>query len=244
MDSLKSLITDIRVFLYGGIRTLPLTLAGTMLILGLFTANYAIIFFLLGYLILAPVLAYWINLVAPPLTGLLGVDWFRVKSSDVCNVVIPYLGMDSMKSPQDTERTTIVMTSPWAAMITFFFGYILANGVQLFTFESEDTTFEVNTTLASDLQKKKGNRKTQAIVAVVSIVVIAVAVLGYRKFTSCETWGGLTISTVLFGSLGYGWYSLLSAVGASRLSDLFGIANRLLPPSAIANAPVACVPMP
>jgi hypothetical protein len=28
------------------------------------------------------------------------------------------------------------------------------------------------------------------------------------------------------------------------LSDVFGIANRLLPPSAITNAPIACVPIP
>jgi len=43
---------------------------------------------------------------------------------------------------------------------------------------------------------------------------------------------------------GYYWYSMLSGIGQDRLSDLFGIANRLLPPSAITNGPVACIPDP
>ena len=58
---LRDIISDIRVFLYGGIATLPLTIAGTLSILGLFTANYAILFFLLGFLILTPLSASIIN---------------------------------------------------------------------------------------------------------------------------------------------------------------------------------------
>ena len=61
MESLKSIVSDIRVFLYGGIVTLPLTIAGTMMILGLFTANYAILFFLLGFLVLTPFAAAVLN---------------------------------------------------------------------------------------------------------------------------------------------------------------------------------------
>jgi hypothetical protein len=33
MDTLKDVVSDIRIFLYGGMTTLPLTIAGTMLIL-------------------------------------------------------------------------------------------------------------------------------------------------------------------------------------------------------------------
>jgi hypothetical protein len=36
----------------------------------------------------------------------------------------------------------------------------------------------------------------------------------------------------------------MSACGKDMLSDLFGIANRLLSPTAIQNKPIACVPIP
>jgi hypothetical protein len=55
---------------------------------------------------------------------------------------------------------------------------------------------------------------------------------------------GMILTTVLFIYAGHGWYKLLSKVGEDRLSDVFGIANRLLPPSAIVNGPIACVPIP
>ena len=52
LDTLKGIISDLHVFLYGGFRSLPLVMGGTMLILGLFTANYAILFLLLGFLLI------------------------------------------------------------------------------------------------------------------------------------------------------------------------------------------------
>ena len=55
MDSLKTIIEDINVFIIGGIRSMPHTISGTMLLLGLFTANYAMLFFLLGFLVLTPI---------------------------------------------------------------------------------------------------------------------------------------------------------------------------------------------
>ena len=61
MESLKDIISDIRVFMYGGVLTLPLTIAGTLSILGLFTANYAILFCLVGFLILTPITSSILN---------------------------------------------------------------------------------------------------------------------------------------------------------------------------------------
>jgi hypothetical protein len=51
MSTLKGVISDIRTFLYGGFATLPLTIAGTLLVLGLMTANYAMLFLLVGLII-------------------------------------------------------------------------------------------------------------------------------------------------------------------------------------------------
>jgi len=230
MDSLQSIISDIRVFLYGGIRTLPLTIAGTMIILGLFTANYAMIFFLLGYLILAPLLAAGLNLGSAFLLEMFKITMFTVKAADVCNIVVPYMTMKNMEE----SKNQIIVISMWSAMMSFFFGYIIGNAVELFTFESAET---------DDSDHKQSNRKFQAMIAFFSIVVVTVGIMGYRMYTGCESVWATVLTSLLFGAGGYGWYLFLGAVGQNRLSDLFGIANRLLSPSAIENAPVACVPV-
>jgi hypothetical protein len=64
MESLRDLLTDIHVLLRSGMTSLPLTIGGTMLLLGLCTANYAILFFLVGFLILVPSLVGGVNALA------------------------------------------------------------------------------------------------------------------------------------------------------------------------------------
>jgi hypothetical protein len=236
MESLKDIVSDIRVFLYGGILTLPLTIAGTLSILGLFTANYAILFFLVGFLILTPLAASILNFVGGALApgGL-----FKAKTGDVCRLVIPY---STMSSPSGVEEGNVVSSS-YVSMIAFFIGYIFTNALQLYQRQAEETTITVQTSSASDVNTKVANRKAQAMVAMISILVFAVIVLGFRFYTGCESTTGLIVSSFIFVFMGHGWYQALSKIGQDRLSDLFGIANRLLPPSAINNAPIACIPI-
>jgi hypothetical protein len=236
MDSLKDIISDIRVFLYGGVQTLPLTIAGTLSILGLFTANYAILFFLLGYLVLTPLASTILNYIGTSI----GDKLFKAKSSDICKLVIPY---STLKSPVGTEDVNVVSSS-WVAMISFFVGYIFTNALQLFNREAVDTNITVTTDSASDLNTMVTNRKSQAVIAMASTIIFALIVLGFRFYSGCESTLGMIITIITFIFIGNGWYQALSKVGQDRLSDLFGIANRLLPPSAINNAPVACVPVP
>jgi hypothetical protein len=240
MESLKNIVSDIRVFLYGGILTLPLTIAGTLSILGLFTGNYAILFFLLGFLILTPLASTVLNLIGGMTLG--NFDIFKAKTGDNCKLVVPFSTLSSVKN----EGTGIgtVISSSWLAMTTFFIGYLFTNSLELYSRETDDTTLNVTSTSASDLNTMKTNRKSQAIVAMASIVFFSIVVLAFRFYTGCESILGMIITTVTFVFLGNGWYKALSKVGEDRLSDLFGIANRLLPPSAINNAPIACIPVP
>ena len=97
---------------------------------------------------------------------------------------------------------------------------------------------------APDTQIKINKRKSQAMFALVSIAIFAFIVLIFRWNTGCEKGIGIVLTAVGFGAGGYFWYKLLSEVGQGRLSDIFGIANRLLVPSAIKNGPIACVPIP
>jgi len=234
MSSLKDILSDIRVFLYGGIRALPLVISGTFIILGLMTANYAMLFFLIGFLILVPITAIGIDLIA----GLLGIDkWFNISQTDTCQIVIPYI-TNSSNSVQSATSTTF--STLWVSLMSFFFGYIISNGVALHSRPIINNKISIK-----DDKNKQGiqTRKTQALISIITTIVIFFIVMGYRLYSGCESKWGMILSILIFASLGNAWYKALSKVGQDRLSDLFGIANRLLPQTAFQNEPIACVPI-
>jgi hypothetical protein len=204
------------------------------------TANYAVLFFLIGFLILTPLASVILNSSVDMLTGLMGKSWFKASQSDVCKMVIPYV--TSTKNSVSTDIVTVFSTV-WVSMMAFFGGYMLTNSLELYKREPVDTELEINTSSASDIEQKVNNRKSQALIAIVSIILFTLVSLFYRYYTGCENIAGMGLTLVIFGALGMSWYKVLSKVGEDRLSDLFGIANRLLPPSAIQNAPIACVPI-
>jgi len=234
MESLKDLFTDVHVLLRSGMASLPLTIGGTMLLLGLCTANYAILFFLVGYLMLIPLLVGGIN----GLASYMMWDSCKTTLRDVCHLVIPF----QVQEAKEAQEEYIVIT-PWMTMVAFFLGYILQNAAVLYTRESPDVPIdEAAIKTEEDLQGKTVTRKTQAVISLVTIVVFILIVLKMRYEGECEGVLRMLGASMVGGLLGVGWYSLLREVGQDRLSDLFGIANRLLPPSALANKPIACLP--
>jgi len=250
MDTLKDIISDIRIFLYGGIATLPLTLAGTLLLVGTFTANYAILFFLVGFLIAVPASVWVLNKLTYVLAILLSgtgsetviniVNKFKVKSADICQLVIPFGVVDNSGT---MGREEYQMISYWLAMLAFFVGYLIKNALQLYSRESPENEVVVTDTTAQSVANKVTNRKSQAMLSIGSIIIFFLIGFGIRYYTGCESIKAFVVSfSFIYG--GSKWYNLLSSVGEDRLSDLFGIANRLLPPSAIKNDPIACVPIP
>lgn len=236
MDSLKDAMTDIHVFLYGGMTVLPLAIGGTMLIIGLFTANYAMLFFLIGFLVLSP---FFATLLDYGFIAALPDSWIKVISSDICKVNIPFT---TLQNPAGKGSAENMVCSPWLAMVTFFLGYILHNSIQLYKRPTMDPSLTVNTSKKTD--QKVVTRTSQALLSLISIVIIGMVILGFRYKTGCENGIGMAITTTIFMFIGYYWYDLLSQIGQDRLADLFGIANRLLAPSAIRNGPVACIPDP
>jgi len=241
MSHIENFIRDIRFFMYGGMNSLPLTIGGTMLILGLFTANYAMLFFLLGFLIITPITLWLYNILLDKTVKSLLILIIRLLSfgqldteyitsilkntlkPDICKINIPY--KTELNSPESEPES-----STWVAMITFFIGYILKNAIELYSRESSDV----------DMNSKVNNRKFQAIVSICSIIIFAMVVLGYRLYSGCESKVEIIVTSLIFIPLGFGWYKALSSVGQDRLSDIFGIANRLLSPTA--DEPVACIP--
>lgn len=229
MESLRDLLTDVHVLLRSGMTSLPLTIGGTMLLLGLCTANYAILFFLVGFLILIPALVGGLNALASKM------EWGPMILHDVCNLVIPFHGSGGTVPAKEEY----ILITPWMTMIAFFLGYILQNATVLYTRESPEVPIDET---IPEVKGKTVTRKTQAIISLATIVVFILIVLKDRYDGGCEGILRILVASVIGGLLGVGWYSLLREVGQDRLSDLFGIANRLLPPSALANKPLACLP--
>lgn len=241
MDTLVNVISDLRTFLYGGMNTLPLTLAGTFLIFGLFSANYAILFFLAGYLLLVPIS---VNLVINPLLYLLVgfipalKSIFESKGGDICGLSIPFRTLQNKASNE-----SMVGVSTWTSMIFFLIGYIATNSITLLNRKSPQNSFTLTTSKESDtIADKSSNRTTQSIISIATIVIVSLVIVMFRYQSGCNTLFDLLFSGSFFVYMGHLWYRWLSSFNEDRIADLFGIANRLLPPSAISNEPIACIP--
>lgn len=228
--SISGLVDDMRNFFYDGIQTFPLAIGGALLILGLMTSNYAILFFLIGYLVLVPISAYGANLVVDTVVHRYNFTkkWFQANGSDLCNVFIPFGDFSNKQSAVPGTAFNTV----WLSMTVFFFSYMMTNAISLLTTKPELKEPE-----------KIAHRKMQAMISIVVITLAFVFIVFGRYKSDCETIGGIIWTILMYGGFGVGWYSMLSSIGQNRLSDLFGIANRLLSPYAVTNEPVACFPI-
>lgn len=226
--NLTTIASDIRYFIVTGLETLPLTIAGTLLIIGFFVGNYAMLFFLVGYLMVVPALACLINAASPKQFILGGKD------SSVCNVVTGF------PLPGAKRETSDMFVSYWMAMVSFFIGYILHNSYSLYAKPSPSINPK-DPQSGARVSAGVALRQSQSITAMALIVALALAVLYVRMWSSCDSYVSIVLGS-LFAVGGWYWYVLLAKVGEDRLSDLFGIANRLMTNSALTNAPYACLP--
>jgi hypothetical protein len=220
MESLRAVINDIKVFFYGGLMTLPLSIAGTMLIIGLFSANYGMLFFLAGYLIGVPLLVTIFNLIV---TNVFGYN--KTKSSN-CSLVIPFTTIGGPGENYDKGGI-----SYWIPMVTFFIGYMLQNAVTLYLLEVSNDKSDPSAI---------NNRKSHASISFGTILVFSIIILYFRSMTECDDTIEIIVGAILFTLLGGTYYYIIDKYGESRLTDLFGIANRVLKPGELSNGSLAC----
>lgn len=243
--SLLTWASDVKSFLLAGYLNLPLALGGTMLIIGLMSANYAILFLLFGFLIFTPITSMVINLFFDFIITIAGYgstsiggflsSIFQANRTDMCDLIIPFPGTSKLNS-------STAVTTTWMSMITFLLSYLLFNAIELLNRSPEYPP------TASDDDKKQIDqgaslRVTQAMMSIIMICLLALILFFIRYRSGCETIAGSIITILVFTGFARAWFKMLSSVGDDRLSDIFGIANRLLTPDAMANAPVACLPV-
>lgn len=236
--SIASVIGDIRAFLFAGFQTFPFTMAGTMLILGLMTANYAMLFFLVGMLLIVPIAVLIFNgaveFAGMSLVG--SMSWFDAADRDICRMIIPF-------GERATGGRTALPATNWTAMTAFFVGYMLTNAAKIYGMETVVPPGATDTEKAR-IQAGEGRRRAHTVVAMVATAMLAAIFFGTRLFrTECESTLGMVLTVGAFGALGAGWYFALAQTANGRIADVFGIANRILAPQALVNRPVACLPV-
>jgi hypothetical protein len=229
--NLFTIASDIKNFLLSGYQALPLVIGGTFTILGLYTAQFSMLFFLIGYLFLTPfltlILNWGISIIVP--WKQTDVPWLLGPDDEICNMLsIPTTG---------TLKTLI---SPWLSMTAFFFGYMGMNAYSILN-KSIEYPPKADQATKKATDNKAMLRRSQATVGLIAIFILLLFVLIMRTFvTGCDSVMGGVLSSlfVVFGGI---WYILLSIGNNDRLSDVFGIANRLMVTSALNDAPYACL---
>jgi hypothetical protein len=232
--NLFTMASDIKYFLLSGYQALPFVIGGTFSILGLYTAQFSMLFFLLGYLIIIPFLTLILNFGASMVIPFKQKDvpWLLSSDNDICNML-------SIPSEAGEETMKTILT-PWLSMVTFFLGYIGMNAYSILQ-KPVEYPLKADAATKKATDNKAMLRRTQATVGLVVTAALAVFVLIMRTFvTGCDSIVGgiLSLGSV---ALGASWYVILSLGNDDRLSDVFGIANRLMTTSALNDAPYACL---
>jgi hypothetical protein len=211
-----------RGLLEGSFRALPVLLFGWALFVGSTTGNVGMLVLALGQATVVP-FATWILHSIASFFGDFGRVHFTVPSSATCNI-LPGGFTDPM------ERVYSI-PSYWLAQIAFFFGFLLSNASYVLNMPSA-------TNAPAD---KVERRKSQAQLVQILGWAFFALFIGVRSFVmGCETVPGVLLGGLAFWWIGNGWYQFARECSAKD-SDLFGIVQGILPPSATEGPPMACV---
>jgi hypothetical protein len=240
MDAVKTtlftMVSDIRYFMYAGFQNLPLSIAGIMIAIGCLTANYGMLFFSIGYLVLFPAILFAFNQI--PFLN-------QITDAAACDL-IPSTDFGNEIARKGNSQGI----GYWIPMTFFFIGYIMMNAYSMYALPVVLPEKDIRDPNVSDMDesgkpidvsKGLGNRTSNTGMAMVVITLLAILCIVVRNAT-CEGWLAILIGVLGGGFCGVGWYSFLKGVADHRVSDLFGMANRLLVPHALSNQPYACLP--
>ena len=211
-----------RGLLEGSFRTLPILIFGWSLFVGSTTGNIGLLVLALGHATVVP-LATWILHSIASFFGSFGLANFTVAASATCSIL-----PGGFTDP--TERVYAI-PSYWLAHIAFFFGFLITNAQYVLNMPSAENA------PADKVERRKSQAQLVQILAwafFVLFIIVRQVVMG------CETIPGILLGGLAFWWIGNGWYQFARECSAKD-SDLFGIVQGILPPSATEAPPMACV---
>ena len=222
--SIEAFIVRSREFLMHGFRILPIVIAAFSFIIGIGQANMAFFFLFLGIAFIVPIANMILNPIVGALFGL-GVPemLYKIKGT---GLGCPVFG--EFANQNDT-------VSLWLATLVFFISYFFINAYNLYNRPSDPN--------APDY--KVDARQTQALMAMAIILLFGIAMILYRFVLSkgCESPLGMPVALLAFVPLAYYWYQYLVSCSGDRLTDLFGVANRIMVEPSNSGPGAVCLPV-
>jgi hypothetical protein len=219
---MSSLASTIRGFLERSFLSLPILIFGWALFVGSTTGNIGLLVLSLGHATVAPLATWILHTLASFLPASMQ-PYMQVPASSTCNILSGGF--------VDEGSTVYSIPSYWLAHIAFFFGFLLSNAAEILNMPAAENA-------PAD---KVERRKSQAQLVLGLSVALFILFVGVRVFkVGCETIPGVVLGIPIFYSIGYGWYKLARECSA-RDSDVFGIVQGILPPSASDPPPMTCV---
>lgn len=226
-----TLVKSLRTSLQQSFLALPLILVGWSLFMGAAQGNIGLLVLALGQISVLPLSVFLSNVVLQFVgkkveeQGWTGswIPYITVLNKESCNLVpaaadltIPNIG---------------VAPSFWMAQLFFFFTFLISNASHMLNMKAAEN---------ADPEKVE-NRKAQASLSLAISTILLVLLVGVRYFiTGCETLTGIAVAAAISAPLGYSWFKVAQQCSA-RDSDIFGIIQRVLAPSAEDEPPMTCV---
>jgi hypothetical protein len=219
---MSSLAPTIRGLLERSFVSLPILIFGWSLFVGSTTGNIGLLVLALGHATVAP-LATWILHTLGSFLPESTKPYITVPASATCNILPGGFVEESAR--------VYSIPSYWLAHIAFFFGFLITNATEVLNMPAAENA-------PAD---KVERRKSQAQLVQVLAIAFFILFVGVRVFVmGCETIPGVIFGSLIFYFIGNGWYMLARECSA-RDSDVFGIVQGILPPSASDPPPMTCV---
>jgi hypothetical protein len=125
-----------------------------------------------------------------------------------------------------------VMPTYWMAHVSFFFGYILMNAIDIYNLPADNR--------AADWMVV--SRKTRAATLIASTVVMFALFAALRYYlTGSETSTGMAIGVFVLGGIGMASYQIATKSFGARSSDMFGISQQMVTQGTGDKKPMTCV---
>lgn len=140
----------------------------------------------------------------------------------------PMIGADNCAVIPGTGMKVTRVPSTYLAHLAFFFSFLFTNAYYVYNIPKDKSS-------SNELYENRRNRSAMIMTILISLYIVIV-VIRYN-ITGCESYYGITLTTSIFGALGFGAYKLAELCGA-RNSDVLGISTSFIPTSA--KKPVAC----
>ena len=170
--------------------------------------------------------------------------WFNdIKASTDSQSPICFLSPDESAATAAERRNT---PSSWTIHILFFFGFLLANAVSLYSqpvpaFKSSGDA-AIDASRQEQLNTRVSNRKMiTGIIIALSLVLLFALIYVRMVLTPCEgKLGEIAMPSIYSWLFGWAWYTIITKSCGIPASDILGLVQGFINPDAIDN-PIVCL---